>query len=341
MVVQRDPLAEPAPSDAGARPAIHVTDLAKRYGDTDAVRGVSFAVPPGEVFAFLGPNGAGKSTTINMLCTLARPTGGTATVAGCDIARQPRRVRQHIGLVFQDQTLDPQLTAEENLRLHAVLYRMPRNEIADRIDQVLRLVDLADRKRSRVATFSGGMSRRLEIARALVHTPEVLFLDEPTVGLDPQTRSRIWADVLRLRERDVTIFFTTHYMDEAENADRIAIIDQGEIIACDTPAALKAVVGADAITLVTADDAVAEDALVRTGYEARSTPDGLRVFVSDCERAVSDIVTSVGVQIHQLSMHRPTLDDVFLHFTGRAIRAEEPGATELERAVRHVIARRR
>ncbi|GAA5120232.1 ABC transporter ATP-binding protein [Haloechinothrix salitolerans] len=341
MVVDSEPRSRPDASRAGPRSVIEASELVKRFGDVRAVRGVSFDVRPGELFAFLGPNGAGKSTTINMLCTLARPTAGRATVAGYDVARQPRRVRQHIGLVFQEQTLDPQLTVEENLRFHAVLYRIPRRQVPERIERVLALVDLTDRGRSLVATLSGGMSRRLEIARALLHEPRVLFLDEPTVGLDPQTRSRIWESVLKLRDRDVTIFLTTHYMDEAENADRIAIIDHGEMVACDTPAALKAEVGADAIDVVTADDDAAKETLVQAGYDVRSASHGLRVYVPDGERAVADLVTGAGVGVSQLRMHRPTLDDVFMHFTGRAMREDEPGLTELERNVRNLLARRR
>jgi ABC-2 type transport system ATP-binding protein len=235
-----------------------VTSLRKRYGTIDAVKGVSFSIERGEVFAFLGPNGAGKTTTVRMLCTLTRPCGGHASVAGFDVARQPEAVRRRIGLVFQEQTLDDRLTAEQNLRFHAVLYHVPRAQVKARIDRVLRLVALEDRRHDLVSTFSGGMARRLEIARGMLHTPAVLFLDEPTVGLDPQTRTLVWEDVLRLRrEEQMTIFLTTHYMDEAEYADRIAIIDHGLIVATGTPDELKHQVGADTVELVTADDAAA------------------------------------------------------------------------------------
>ena len=216
---------------------IEVRDLTRRFGEFTAVDRISFEVREGEVFAFLGPNGAGKSTTINMLCTLASPTAGQVTIAGFDVASRPKAVRRNIGLVFQDQTLDDRLTAQENLRFHAVLYRVPRDEVDRRIARVLELVDLSDRRYDLVSEFSGGMARRLEIARALMHVPRVLFLDEPTIGLDPQTRALMWEDVLRLREEaNVTVFLTTHYMDEAEYADRIAIIDRGKIVALDTPA---------------------------------------------------------------------------------------------------------
>src|SRR5665213_2205835 len=239
-------------------PAIDVRGLTKRYDDLVAVDGIDFTVGQGEVFAFLGPNGAGKSTTIKMLCTLAHPTSGRATVAGFDVATQAKSVRRHIGLVFQEQTLDDQLTAEENLRFHAVLYGVPHAQIAPRIARVLGLVALSDRGKDLVSTYSGGMARRLEIARGMLHTPKVLFLDEPTVGLDPQTRALMWEDVMRLRDEEgVTIFLTTHYMDEAEYAGRIAIIDRGSIVAVDTPDVLKASVGRDSVSLETTADGAA------------------------------------------------------------------------------------
>ncbi len=251
-------------------PAIEVADLVKSYGEVEAVRGVSFTVPPGEVFGFLGPNGAGKSTTINMLCTLATPTSGVARVAGFDVVTQRDEVRRHIGLVFQDPTLDVQLTAAQNLWFHAELYGIDAGVIAGRMDQMLEMVGLGDRRDQPVMTFSGGMKRRLEIARGLMHSPRVLFLDEPTIGLDPQTRSSIWRYIRALQETEgTTIFMTTHYMDEAEFCDRIAIMDRGEIVVLDTPAALKAGVGADRVVLGTADDDAALAALAdRFGIEA-------------------------------------------------------------------------
>src|SRR3954449_692324 len=214
---------------------IEVNELRKTFGDVEAVRGVSFSVEPGEVFGFLGPNGAGKTTTINMLCTLAKPTSGSATVAGHDVMRARDDVRRHIGLVFQDPTLDGYLSAEQNLKLHAELYGVESRLVPGRMRQVLEMVGLYDRKGSVVGTFSGGMRRRLEIARGLMHSPRVLFLDEPTIGLDPQTRSSIWRYIRELKDaEDITIFLTTHYMDEAEYCDRIAIMDHGVIIAEDT-----------------------------------------------------------------------------------------------------------
>jgi ABC-2 type transport system ATP-binding protein len=306
---------------AGIRNAVEARGLTKRFEDFTAVDSVSFEVREGEVFAFLGPNGAGKSTTINMLCTLAHPSAGGAEVAGFDVAERPKAVRRHIGLVFQETTLDDQLTAQENLRFHAVLYRVPGEEVDGRIARVLDLVGLAERRHDLVSDFSGGMARRLEIARALLHVPRVLFLDEPTIGLDPQTRALMWEDVLRLREEaNVTVFLTTHYMEEAEYADRIAIIDYGRIVALDTPAALKAAIGADTVDLLTADDAAAVAALRGDGYELEEGPSGVRVFVADGEAAVADLIASVGVAVRHVHVHQPTLDDVFLHYTGREIR---------------------
>jgi ABC-2 type transport system ATP-binding protein len=315
--------AQPAGQPDGGRavPAIEVAGLSKRYDEVAAVSDVSFSVGPGEVFAFLGPNGAGKSTAIKILCTLALPTGGSAWVAGYDVVRQPRAVRRRIGLVFQEQTLDQQLTAEENLRFHAVLYHVPPEAVAARIERVLGLVALQERRDDLVSTFSGGMARRLEIARGMLHTPTVIFLDEPTVGLDPQTRALMWQDIMRMREEEgVTVFLTTHYMDEAEYADRIAIIDRGRLVALDTPAGLKAVLGADSVDLETADDDVACRAMREAGLDARRTADAIRVFVGDGEAQVARLIGLAGTPVRKVHVHRPTLDDVFLHFTGREIR---------------------
>ena len=303
--------------------ALEVSHLQKRYGDVEAVKDVSFRAARGAIFALLGPNGAGKSTTIKMLCTLARPTTGTATVDGFDVRRQPKAVRRHIGLVFQEQTLDDQLTAEENLRFHAVLYRVPKDEVGQRIDRVLKLVALEDRRRDLISTFSGGMSRRLEIARGMLHTPAVLFLDEPTVGLDPQTRALMWDDVTRLRkEEGVTILLTTHYMDEAEYADRIAIIDHGSIVALDTPGALKSQVAADTVELTTADNVTAATRLSAAGFRTGAGEATVIVFTKDGEAQVARLIDVAGVPVSNVHVHRPTLDDVFLHFTGRQIRED-------------------
>ncbi len=313
--------------------AVEVRGLKKSYGEVEAVRGVDFDVQPGETFGFLGPNGAGKSTTIKILCTLAKATGGTAKVAGYDVTTQRDDVRRQIGLVFQDTTLDSYLTAELNLRFHAELYGMPRETVAPRLEQVLKMVGLWDRKDSKVITFSGGMKRRLEIARGLMHSPRVLFLDEPTVGLDPQTRASIWEYIHELRQQEeITIFLTTHYMDEAEQCDRIAIMDNGQLVALDTPAALKASVGTDRVTIRTADD---EEALRRLP-DAVQTGEGIVINVDDGEGYVPKLFAELGVPITSVSISKPSLDDVFLSYTGRTIRDSEvnPGMPAFFAAMR-------
>jgi ABC-2 type transport system ATP-binding protein len=309
---------------------IEVTSLVKRYGTLEAVRGIDLRVRRGETFGFLGPNGAGKSTTISILCTLIAPTSGSARVAGYDVVVRPNEVRRHIGLVFQDTTLDDYLTAEENLRLHADLYGVARGEVRSRLDRVLEMVGLADRRRDIVRTFSGGMKRRLEIARGLLHSPEVLFLDEPTVGLDPQTRSHIWSYLQELkRTNEITVFLTTHYMDEAEYCDRIAIMDHGTIIAAGTPDSLKASVGKERVTLRTDDDDAAELALRdRFGLDAARGVDGITVHASGAEELIPTLVAGLGVGVRSVAMARPSLDDVFLFHTGRTIRDAEASAGE-------------
>jgi ABC-2 type transport system ATP-binding protein len=322
-------------------PAIEVTDLVKSYGDVEAVRGVSFSVPRGEVFGFLGPNGAGKSTTIKMLCTLVKPTSGVARVNGYDVVIQRDDVRRHIGLVFQDPTLDGYLTATQNLRLHAELYGVDPAVIPTRMNQMLEMVDLADRRDQPVMTFSGGMRRRLEIARGLLHSPRVLFLDEPTIGLDPQTRSSIWRYIRALQEKEgTTIFMTTHYMEEAEFCDRIAIMDRGEIVVLDTPGALKAAVGSDRVVLGTADDAAALDALRdRFGIEAAVAEGAVTFHVESGEAFVPRLFAELDVAITSVAVSRPTLDDVFMRHTGTTIRdAETGGAADQTRALMRAMA---
>src|SRR5215510_12372465 len=238
---------------------IRVENLVKKFGAITAVDGIQLDVQAGQIFGFLGPNGAGKSTTIKILATLLKPTSGKAAVAGYDVLTKPTEVRKSIGLVFQDQSLDDRLTAEENLWFHAMLYDLPSDVFTKRLEDVLRLVDLLDRRKSLVRTFSGGMKRRLEIARGLLHHPKVLFLDEPTLGLDPQTRNAIWKHVKALREeKGTTVFMTTHYMEEAEHCDKIAIIDHGKIQATDSPAMLKRMIGGDTI-IVSGDESLADD----------------------------------------------------------------------------------
>jgi ABC-2 type transport system ATP-binding protein len=329
----------PSPS-ADAPPAIEVDALGKSFGDVEAVRGVTFSVASGEVFGFLGPNGAGKSTTINMLCTLVKPTAGRARVAGHDVLRERDDVRRHIGLVFQDPTLDGYLTAEQNLRLHAELYGIDPAAVPARMRQMLEMVDLWERRGDQVMTFSGGMRRRLEIARGLMHSPRVLFLDEPTIGLDPQTRSSIWRYIRALQEtEETTIFMTTHYMDEAEFCDRIAIMDRGEIVVLDTPEALKAGVGADRVTIRTADDDAALAALAeRFGIEATVSEGAVTFFVESGEAFVPRLFAELGVPITAVSVSRPTLDDVFMTYTGSSIRdAESSSGSDRNRMAMRVM----
>jgi ABC-2 type transport system ATP-binding protein len=310
-----------------------VDGLVKRFGDIEAVRGIDFDVPAGETFGFLGPNGAGKSTTINMLCTLVRPSGGSAMVAGHDVVSERDEVRRNIGLVFQDTTLDGYLTAEQNLRLHAELYGVPREAVAERMQQVMEMVGLWERRGHLVNTFSGGMKRRLEIARGLLHSPRVLFLDEPTVGLDPQTRSLIWNYIRELKSReDITIFLTTHYMDEAEYCDRIAIIDQGRIVVLDTPAALKASVGKDRVQIQTDDDDAAIAALrERFGIEATIAEGAVTFGVGEGEHFVPRLFAELGQPILAVSVSRPSLDDVFMSYTGTTIRDAESSQIDTRR----------
>jgi len=315
-----------------------VEHLTRSFGPIEAVRGIDFSIARGEIFGFLGPNGAGKSTTIKMLCTLLPPTSGRAFVNGYDVVRAPAAVRQSIGIVFQDPTLDDYLSAEQNLRYHCMIYHTPRASRAARIDAVLRLVGLEERRRDLVKTFSGGMKRRLEVARGLLHEPQTLFLDEPTVGLDPQTRRSVWEYVIRLRDTTgLTIFMTTHYMDEAEYCDRIAIIDHGQIIALDTPAALKRQVGHD-IVRITVPEAEVERATtaiaqwlerpVQREHNVLSI-EGTREERGQALAAVLiQHLTIANIEVQGVSVQVPSLDDVFVRLTGRAIREESAGAKE-------------
>jgi len=314
----------------GVETVISVTGLTKSFGPVEAVRGIDLEVRPGEIFGFLGPNGAGKTTTINILCTLLRATSGKASVAGIDVEHDPAGVRSRIGLVFQDPSLDAQLTARENLQFHAFVYDVPAAERAERIAAALEMVELTDRADSTVMTFSGGMKRRLEIARGILHTPDVLFLDEPTIGLDPQTRRHIWGYLSELpKQRGVTIFMTTHYMDEAEYCDRIAIIDHGLIQAVGTPDELKAMVGGDVVTITTADNAAAAPQIAAlAGSDPIADNGTLRVEVPDGAAFVPRLVRETSVEVRSVAFHRPSLDDVFLKLTGRAIREEEAGSTD-------------
>jgi len=301
---------------------ISVDNISKRFGELEAVKDVSFYVRRGELFGFLGPNGAGKSTTITMLCTMLKPTSGTAAIAGHDIVSDQQKVRESIGIIFQENTLDEKLTAYENLMLHCRFYSVPRKEREARIEEVLSMVELLEKRDTIVETFSGGMKRRLEIARGLLHYPRVLFLDEPTVGLDPQTRAHIWQYINKLREREgITIFLTTHYMDEAEQSDRVAIMDHGTIIALGTPDELKSQIGGDVIELAT-EEMERSVSYVKESYglEAREKNGSLCLNVTNGNEFLVRFVKDFPYHIKNINLHRPTLNDVFLNLTGREIR---------------------
>ena len=314
---------------------IKVENLVKKFGELVAVDDISFSVAPGEIFGFLGPNGAGKTTTINILCTLSKPTSGRATINGLDVVHQQSQVRQTIGLVFQDPSLDEQLSGLQNLRFHASVYNMPSSLREQRIEQVLKMTELWDRRNSKVRTYSGGMKRRLELGRGLLHHPKVLFLDEPTLGLDPQTRSRMWEYILELqRHEGTTIFLTTHYMDEADKANRIAIIDHGKLIVMDTPEKLKKIAGEDIISLKTNDnDRATEEVKLRYGIEARRDSNGLIFEVTNGEEFLPAFIKEFSTRILSVSLRHPSLDDVFLKLTGREVRQEE-AADELKTMAR-------
>jgi ABC-2 type transport system ATP-binding protein len=316
--------------------AIKAENLVKTFDGFTAVDRISFAVEEGELFGLLGPNGAGKTTTINMLSTLLRPTAGSATVAGFDVARDRDAVRQSIGIVFQEPALDGRLTGRENLEFHTMMYGLGKVERRRRIDEVLALVELTDKAATLVDKYSGGMKRRLEIARGLTHRPKVLFLDEPTLGLDTQTRRHIWEYIRKLnKEAGVTIILTTHYMEEADFlCDRVAIMDHGRFAALDTPARLKDLLGGDVVSLETEGDAAAFlEALRGEAWIKRTRVlDGVLSLTMDKgERRIAELVVKAqeqGVSVTCVNLHKPSLEDVFLHFTGRTIRENEADQSE-------------
>ena len=300
-----------------------------------AVEDVNLEVDQGEIFGLLGPNGAGKSTFISMLCTILKPTSGTARVEGYDIVSQASDVRRSIGIVFQDPSIDDKLTGMENMELHADLYDVPRDVMHTRIDEVLKLVELEDRASSFVNTYSGGMRRRLEIARSLIHYPRVLFLDEPTVGLDPQSRDHIWNYIKDLKKREnITIILTTHYMEEADKlCDRIAIIDRSRIIALDTPNNLKSKIEGETIIIESSDNKLLSQKVKKGKLvdNVLETEKELILTVGNAHTALARIVelaVSVGIYIDNISIREPELDDAFMFFTGREIR-EGGGGKEL------------
>ena len=309
--------------------AIKISNLTKKFNDLVAVDNISFDIEQGEIFGLLGPNGAGKTTTLSMLSTMLRPTSGSATINGIDIGHDEDGVRKSIGIVFQDQSLDEELTAWENMDFHGRLYRIPADIRKQRIAELLKLVELEDRKNDIVKTFSGGMRRRLEIARGLLHHPSVLFLDEPTLGLDPQTRNHLWVYIATLaREKGITIILTTHYMDEADRlCNRIAIIDRGKIIALDTPINLKDGIGGDVVTIKSPDPEAIVGALSEPWItRVEKHRDEVNISLQNAEEHISTIVTLLNTQripIESIAIHKPTLEDVFLSFTGKTIREEE------------------
>ncbi|MFH0966548.1 MAG: ATP-binding cassette domain-containing protein [Methanobacteriota archaeon] len=309
--------------------AIHIDHLTRKFNDLIAVNDISFEINQGEIFGLLGPNGAGKTTTLAMLSTMLKPTSGSATINGIDIEHNEDGVRKSIGIVFQDQSLDEELTAWENMDFHGRLYRIPGEIRQQRITELLNLVELEDRKNDIVKTFSGGMRRRLEIARGLLHHPAVLFLDEPTLGLDPQTRNHLWQYIANLnQEHGITIILTTHYMEEADRlCNRIAIIDHGKIIALNTPAILKDGIGGDVITIRSPDPTAIVAALTEPWISRIEQHDGqVTIGLQNAEQHVSAIVTllnGIQIPIESISIHKPTLEDVFLSFTGKSIRDEE------------------
>lgn len=313
----------------GMSNVIDVRDLTRKFRELVAVDTLNFTVGQGEVFGLLGPNGAGKTTTLSMLCTILKPTSGTAIVNGYDITEHPSQVRRSIGIVFQEPSIDDRLTGRENLEMHADLYGVPKREQRKRIENVLELVELHDKADLLMRTYSGGMRRRLEIARGFIHYPKVLFLDEPTLGLDPQTRGHIWTYISELSEREgITIILTTHYMEEADNlCDRVAIIDYGKIVALDEPDRLKEALEGDIISVKT--DAMRQLSAKLIGVdwvkESREENGQLKLVVKDGNAAlprVVEIAASSGIHIDSMSIHEPTLEDVFLNYTGREIRGE-------------------
>ncbi|MBI3988344.1 MAG: ATP-binding cassette domain-containing protein [candidate division NC10 bacterium] len=302
--------------------AIEANNLVKRFGTITAVDGVTFEVKSGEFFGFLGPNGAGKTTTIHMLCTLLKPTSGSARIKGYDCTREARDVRNAIGLVFQETTLDKDLTVYENLLLTCYLYNLKRREAQGRIGEIMKVLEIADRRGDLVKTLSGGLKRRVDIARGILHHPRVLFLDEPTIGLDPQARIAIWDMIDRLREQQhMTVFLTTHYLDEAERCDRVAIIDHGKIIALGSPEELKRTIRGEVIHLKTTDDPGVEEE-IRKQFETvtKRTQEGLFLEVDSAETFLPPLLRSLGGKILAINITRPSLNDVFIHLTGRAIR---------------------
>jgi len=305
---------------------IQTSKLTKHYGRIKAVDNLTLSIEEGEVFGLLGPNGAGKTTTIKMLATLLDPTSGSAKVNGFDVMGQPSKVRESIGIVFQEPSTDELLTGYENLRLHSLIYGIPGSDAERRIKDTLELVELTDRKNDLVKTYSGGMRRRLEIARGLLHRPKILFLDEPTLGLDPRGRETVWGYIKRLvKERDMTILLTTHYMEEADMlADRICIIDRGKAVAIDTPSRLKRRVGGDLVTIVAESPRIAGIRGLKFVRKVEQKDGKFLITVDNAAAHLQELLKKVG-KVDCVEVRSPTLDDVFIKFTGRALEQAEGG----------------
>ncbi len=320
---------------------IQVEHLTKKFDDVVAVNDISFVVKEGESFGFLGPNGAGKTTTIKILTTLLPPTSGKAWIAGLDVTRASDRVREKIGIIFQDPSLDERLTAYENLYFHAALYRIPRREIGSRIDKALAMVELSTSRHKVVKTFSGGMKRRLEIARGFLHMPRVLFLDEPTIGLDPQTRKVIWEYINELkRDFGVTLFLTTHYMEEADDSDRVGIIHQGAIVSLDSPERLKRKMGGATIVLLPKDENERKLKNLKIPFKKANDHIYIAVHGGSSQETLNRMILG-SVNLDEMIITQPTLEDVFIKLTGTAIREEAAGPMEHLRMVRRVRGRNR
>jgi ABC-2 type transport system ATP-binding protein len=317
------------------RPIIETLGLTKRFGELKAVDHIDLSIREGEVFGLLGPNGAGKTTTLSMLATLLKPTEGTAKVDGHDVLTEPAAVRKSIGIVFQEPSSDDILTGRENLYLHALMYGVDRRIREQRFREVLKLVDLEDRADDQVKKYSGGMRRRLELARGLLHKPKILFLDEPTLGLDPQAREHIWQYIRRLVDLEhVTVILTTHYMEEAERlCDRVAIIDDGRIIALDTPERLKHIIGGDIIRLRIQNPQLGR--IKELGYVVKIDQAGdlVTLTVKDSGVHLQEILSLVG-DVKSVELRTPTLNDVFLHFTGHEIRGDNAEGGFFQRVAR-------
>jgi len=325
--------------------AIKVENLTKKFDALVAVDGISFEIKEGEIFGLLGPNGAGKTTTISMLSTILKPTSGTAIVNGLDVLKDEDGVRKSIGIVFQDQSLDEELTAYENMDFHGRLYRIDGGTRQKRGLELLRLVGLDERKDDLVKTFSGGMRRRLEIARGLLHEPKVLFLDEPTLGLDPQTRNNLWEYIAKLnKDKGMTIILTTHYMDEADRlCNRVAIIDMGKIVALDTPQKLKDDIGGDVITIRSPASEEITSKVRAPWIKHIAKHEGfVTIKLQNAEKHIAEIVTLLShhkIGIESISINKPSLEDVFLHFTGKSIRAQEADSKDTLRMHRRMWGR--